>query len=560
MVEAIRQLSTALPNYKQPRQKQRSESKFSLASLLALLGVCFVLLPILPGLLWVLWPALDVTIWTSLLTDNQFAAALATTLSSSVISTLLALMAASLVAMQLYPSRAWSLVQKQLPLFLAFPHLAFAIGIAFLVAPSGWLARGLASIFSWGSPPAWVSVGDPYAIALTLTLAIKETWFLIWIMVTLLGEQAISRQITLANSLGYSRRQVWLTVLLPQLLPRMGWPLVAVLAYSLSVVDMAVVLGPSTPPTLAVLSWQWLSDPSELTQAKGSAAAICLMILLGVLIVLGRGSWWCTKRLYRNPSGIRKEGRAHKAFTLSGLVAFIPGWLALAILTLWSFAGGWFFPKLWPTSLSLKSWMAADFDPMFTALWIGVCTVMISLPLTLAWLEWGSRKHHGWLYAPLILPSLPIAAAQYHVLLQLNLDSTAVGVVWSHLTWSFPYMILVLVGPYYSFDNRYMTTARALGHSHLSACIRIKWPMLMRPILSAMAIGFSVSIAQYLPTLFAGGGRFETVTTEAVALSAGGNRRVLAVQSLLQTVLPLCAFMSAILLSAWYARSRRGLK
>ena len=84
--------------------------------------------------------------------------------------------------------------------------------------------------------------------------------------------------------------------------------------------------------------------------------------------------------------------------------------------------------------------------------------------------------------------------------------------------------------------------------------------MLMRPILSAMAIGFSVSIAQYLPTLFAGGGRFETVTTEAVALSAGGNRRVLAVQSLLQTVLPLCAFMSAILLSAWYARSRRGLK
>jgi putative thiamine transport system permease protein len=41
-------------------------------------------------------------------------------------------------------------------------------------------------------------------------------------------------------------------------------------------------------------------------------------------------------------------------------------------------------------------------------------------------------------------------------------------------------------------------------------------------------------VAQYLPTLFAGGGRFVSVTTEAVALSAGGNRRVLAVQAQLQ--------------------------
>jgi putative thiamine transport system permease protein len=558
MAETIRQLITTLPNYK--RTIKAGGREFSLASFLALLGVCITLVPIIPGLLWVLWPALDFAVWQSLITDNQFLKATATTISSAAGSTLLALIAACLIAIRLYPSRGWSLAQRQLPIFLAFPHIAFAIGIAFLIAPSGWLARGLANVFSWGSPPSWVSVRDPYAIALTLTIAIKEVWFLLWIMATLLGEQVISRQITLANSLGYSRRQVWLTVLLPQLLPRMGWPLVAVLAYSLSVVDMAVILGPSTPPTLAVLSWEWLSDPDMMTQAKGSAAAICLMLLLGMLIVLGRTLWCATKMLYRNPKGIRKPGKAHTSFTLSGLFPFIPGWLALAILALWSFAGGWFFPKLWPASISLKSWMAADFGPMFTAFWIGGCTVMIALPLTLAWLEWGSRRHHGWLYAPLILPSLPIAAAQYHVLLQLNLDSTAIGVIWSHLTWTFPYMILVLVGPYYNFDNRYMITAKALGHNHFCACMGVKWPMLMRPILSAMAIGFAVSVAQYLPTLFAGGGRFETVTTEAVALSAGGNRRVLAVQSLLQAVLPLIAFMTAILLSAWYARNRRGLK
>jgi len=533
---------------------------FSIARFLAVLGVCLTLLPIIPGLLWVLWPALQLDVWQALINDTQFSQALLSTLSSAIGSTLLALLSAIFITIWLYPSRAWMLTQRQLPLFLAFPHIAFAIGIAFLIAPSGWLARGLASLLEWSSPPQWVSLRDPYAISLTLTLAIKETWFMLWILSTLLGEQAISRQITLANSLGYSRRQIWFSALLPQLLPRLAWPLVAVLAYSLSVVDMAIILGPSTPPTLAILSWQWLTDPNEAVQAKGSAAALFLIALLGLLIILGRSSWWLIKHLYRNPSGIRHTGKPFKARTLTGTALFIPGWLALAILTLWSVSGGWFFPDVWPSSLSLNNWYSIDLSPMLSSLWIGLIVVLIALPLTLSWLEWGSRKHHGWLYAPLILPSLPIAAAQYHVLLALNLDSTAIGVIWSHLSWSFPYMLLVLVGPYYQFDQRYIRTAQALGHSHLSACIRIKWPMLMRPILAAMAVGFAVSIAQYLPTLFSGGGRFATVTTEAVALSAGGNRRVLAVQSMLQTALPLCAFMLAILLSTWYSRTRQGLR
>jgi hypothetical protein len=62
-------------------------------------------------------------------------------------------------------------------------------------------------------------------------------------------------------------------------------------------------------------------------------------------------------------------------------------------------------------------------------------------------------------------------------------------------------------------------------------------------------------VAQYLPTLFAGGGRFATVTTEAVALSAGGNRRVLAVQALLQIALPMAAFGLAALAAVWAGAS-----
>ena len=38
-----------------------------------------------------------------------------------------------------------------------------------------------------------------------------------------------------------------------------------------------------------------------------------------------------------------------------------------------------------------------------------------------------------------------------------------------------------------------------------------------------MAVGFAVSVAQFLPTLFAGGGRLATLATETLSLAGGGD-------------------------------------
>jgi putative thiamine transport system permease protein len=65
----------------------------------------------------------------------------------------------------------------------------------------------------------------------------------------------------------------------------------------------------------------------------------------------------------------------------------------------------------------------------------------------------------------------------------------------------------------------------------------------------AWAVGVSVSLAQYLPTLMLGGGRFATITTEAVTLSSGFDRRVMAIYALWQAVLPFIFFLLAIILS-----------
>jgi putative thiamine transport system permease protein len=66
--------------------------------------------------------------------------------------------------------------------------------------------------------------------------------------------------------------------------------------------------------------------------------------------------------------------------------------------------------------------------------------------------------------------------------------------------------------------------------------------LLRRAIASAWAVAFAVSVAQYLPTLFVGAGRFATVTTEAVTLASGGQRSLMSAYAVLQMVLPLLAF------------------
>ncbi|MFB1017010.1 MAG: hypothetical protein QMC46_02740 [Burkholderiaceae bacterium] len=70
----------------------------------------------------------------------------------------------------------------------------------------------------------------------------------------------------------------------------------------------------------------------------------------------------------------------------------------------------------------------------------------------------------------------------------------------------------------------------------------MKWPMLKTAILNAWAVGFAVSVAQYLPTQMLGAGRVTTITTEAVTLASGGQRDTASAFGLLQIVLPAVAF------------------
>jgi putative thiamine transport system permease protein len=498
--------------------------------------------------------------WSGLWHDAQWWPAWRLSLWVGLGSTVLSLAVVVWLVPRLHGTRGWQRVLRWLGPALAVPHVAFAVGFALLVMPSGWLARLVAPATGWESPPAWVTVQDPWGVSLLLALVCKEVPFLLWNVAALLaqaGEGARwQQQRQVCASMGYGTVQAWRHVLWPQLLPRLVWPLAAVLAYGLTVVDMALILGPTTPPTLGVLAWQWLLDPDPAMQGRGGAA-VCLLSLswvgamvLGWLVARGVGT---LARRWRTAGVRRGRGAgvaAHVAAGGAGGAAALYAGVALALLFV-SWTGVWRFPSLWPQVWSLQPWtqVLASSASLWATLALALTSTAAALVLVVAWMESSStawdRAAAPWLYATMVLPSLLLSLGLYRLALHVGADGTWPALWWAHTLFVAPYVWVSLAPAYRAYDERYRLTARSLGRGAAAHLLRVKWPVLRTPIAAALAVGFAVSVAQYLPTQFVGAGRIATVTTEAVTLASGGQRSLLAAFAALQAVLPLLAFAAA---------------
>ena len=199
-------------------------------------------------------------------------------------------------------------------------------------------------------------------------------------------------------------------------------------------------------------------------------------------------------------------------------------------------------------------------DALSNSLQLGLISSVLGLLMLFAWLEWGPQTGHRWVWLPIILPALPLVTGQYLLALYTGQDGLMTTIIWGHLLWVMPWMLFVLKPTWQRIDPRLILIAQTLGWTRGRIFWRVKCPLLLRPALVAFAVGFSVSIAQYMPTLWLGAGRYPTLTTEAVALSSGGSTAVLATQALWQLLLPLFVFVLAALFAAWLGRFRQGLR
>lgn len=523
-------------------------------------------LPLLATAALALGALFDATAWRALAQDPQLPRALGLSLWTGLASTAIAWWATRALLAQAFVEQRLARLLSGLPVMLATPHAAFAIGLAFLLAPSGWLLRGLSPwLTGFHFPPPWATTQDPWGLGLIAALVLKEIPFLLWTAATQLQRDDVRQrwraEHALAQTLGYSPQRAFARVVWPQLAPRLAGPLLAVLAYGLTVVDMALVIGPASPPTLSVLAWQWLQDADLATHAQGATAGGALALAVLVSALLWQGVQALARRRSRQANG--RRGRAPGpersrlpwgAWLLAGVYATV-----LLALAVGSVAGIWAFPALWPEAFTTQAWHSvwASRGTVLTTLSLAAASSSLALAWSVAWLECAPRRWdtalRPLLYLPLLLPAVLWVVGLYGLALWLRWEGQWPAMLLAHTLMALPYVLLALAPAYTGFDPRYRAISDSLGHNRLHFLLRIKWPLLRRALAASAAVGFAVSVAQYLPTLYLGAGRWATVTTEAVTLAAGAQRSLTSAYAGLQWLLPVLGFA----LAAWVGRPRR---
>ncbi|NRP23444.1 Inner membrane ABC transporter permease protein YnjC [Aliiroseovarius sp. xm-m-379] len=561
-------------------------NRASLLSVLPGLTLLVLLGPVFAGLYGVVLPALghlpaagyvgpSSEPFRDLLTWPGLGASVRLSLTTGFAAAALSLLIVALILAGWSGTRWFAWVERALSPLLSVPHAAAAFGFAFLIAPSGWVFRLISpGLTGWVRPPDLLILQDPVGLSLIAGMVMKEVPFLLLMSIAALGQVAGGRRLIVAQSLGYGRVAGWLIAVFPAIYQRIRLPVLVVLAWSMSVVDVAVILGPSTPSTLSVQIVRWMSDPDLVFRLRAAAGAL----LQFGLVLGGLALWWGLERALAGlcgrlvARGVRFE--ADGAARGGGLfLAFsVVLWLILGLLGMlvWSFAGFWTFPDLLPDQFTLRSWQRHATGSLNatleTALIAGI-VVSLGLFLTIGCLEAEERQGKRlssrgmWLlYLPLLVPQTAFLPGLQTLMLSFGIETGRAGVLLAHLVFVLPYMRLSLQDPWRQWDQRQALVAASLGASANRVLWQIRLPMLLGPVLTALAVGVAVSVGQYLPTLLMGGGRVETLTTEALALSSGGDRRAIGVFALLQTVVALAPFALALLVPALVWRNRSGLQ
>ena len=461
---------------------------------------------------------------------------------------------------------------------LAIPHAAAAFALALLLAPSGVASRVIASLLGWDLPPDYLFINDPNGLALILGLVLKEAPFLLLISLAALPSLGAPRRVALARTLGYKPTTAWLLTVAPVLYPLVRLPLFAVIVFASSAVDVALILGPSLPPTLSVRLLEWFVAPEIESRQLASAAALLQLVVslsaLGIWLLFervvarafaplaARGASRLSARRVTYDTALTALGNALLPLSLAFIL------MGIGALMLTSVGTEWRYPALVPSVWSTQQWTSALSEwraPLFNATMIALLSVTAALALSLFTLEAQARSSVStariatFLYLPLLVPQVVfisgIALLAERALLSPSLTLVAAG----HFLFVLPYVYLTLQGGYARFDTRWLMLAKTLGASNTVCFWRIRLPLLSTQLVTAVMLGLAISLSLYLPTQILGAGRIPTLTTEAIALVSSGNRSTIGTWALLQSALPTLCFMLALVLPRLIWSRRKGM-
>lgn len=239
--------------------------------------------------------------FAAVLGDADFAASLTLTLMLAGAATFLATAASIPLALILVRlGRRGRLAGFLLQVPLTVPHLVIAVAALFLLAPTGLLARGAASL---GLIPAGqfpLLVNDPGGIAILLVYIWKEIPFITFMLVAVLHNSGLELD-EVGRTLKANAWQRFRHITLPIIMPSLGAAMLIVFAYTFGAFEVPYLLGQTYPMTLPVWAYRLYSDVDLIARPQGIAIGL-LIALIVILAVLAA-------HLLQNLAGRRELGR-----------------------------------------------------------------------------------------------------------------------------------------------------------------------------------------------------------------------------------------------------------
>lgn len=480
------------------------------------------------------------------------------------LSTVLALFFSQLIILSIFQSRVYSFIKTIISPLLALPHVTMAIGLLFIFSPSGLLLR----IFSpwltgFERPPNIFIIPDDYGFFLILGLVLKEIPFFILVSISAIEQFGARKFFNLGKSLQHTTFSVWCVLLFPLIYHRIRLIVFIVIAFAASVVDMSLLLAPSTPSTLAIQILQnyQSSEPKSLFIAS-NLALIQLLVILKLFLI-----WFLLERLLSNKylftflvNAVSYKSNLIKYFTFTLIVILsILSFLTIISSFLWGLGGNWYFPNLLPKNISfevLTIFFNENKSLILISVFVPLIVSILSCLIVTLWVELTESLNkrnqflEGLIFLPLLIPQISFLIGMQSFLIPLNFNNFLLPLIIVELFYVIPYSFIILAPSFRAISKDILKVASSLGKNRFERLILVKIPIIMPTFLLSIAIGMLVSFALYTPVYFIGAGRVTTLTVETLNLSLSGAKRDLGVATIFQIIIPIII----LLLVIWYKK------
>jgi spermidine/putrescine transport system permease protein len=166
---------------------------------------------------------------------------------------------------------------------------------------------------------------------------------------------------------------------------------------------------------------------------------------------------------------------------------------------------------------------------MTQSLKLAALTMLIATPIGVAmalglarWRGRGSGASNFLMLLPLVTPEIVLASGLFLVFVHLftPIPFGTPAQVLGHVTWSIPYVVVVMRGRLFSIGKEFEEAAMDLGASPFEALRRVLLPMLAPAMFAAFMIVFALSIDDFVTSQFLSSG--DKTTTIPMLLYATG--------------------------------------